>query len=96
MSTDVPHVEIGIEALKIAIASINYDQIMQEAHFLKGSSASVGITAVELPAAELEHQGNSQKLDHAEQLISTIEVAFNYVQALVGKLGQESNCGAPH
>jgi HPt (histidine-containing phosphotransfer) domain-containing protein len=75
-----------IAALKIEIASINYHQIIQEAHFLKGSSASVGITAVELPAAELEHQGNSQKLDNAEQLISTIEVAFNQVLAIAQKL----------
>jgi hypothetical protein len=48
----------------------------------------VGITAVELPAAELELQGNNQKLDNVEQLISTIEVAFQHVQAIVQKLVQ--------
>jgi PAS domain S-box-containing protein len=80
-----------LEALKIAIATINYHAIAQEAHFLKGSSASVGITAIELPAAELELQGNNQKLVNAEQLISTIEVAFSYVQAIVRETNRPQN-----
>jgi CheY-like chemotaxis protein len=87
LSVYVESIPPHIAGLKIAIASTNYHQIMLEAHYLKGSSASAGITAIELLASELEHQGNSQNLSNPEQLLSAIEIAFKYVQTLV----QESN-----
>ncbi len=80
-----------LEALKIAIASINYHAIAQEAHLLKGSSSSVGIAAIELPAEKLELQGNNQKLDNAEQLLSNIELAFSRVQAIVHETNRSAN-----
>lgn len=69
--------------LKTAIASINYHKIEQEAHLIKGSSASLGIRSAELPAAQLEQQGRCQQLDDAEQLCSAIEVALRNIQAIV-------------
>jgi PAS domain S-box-containing protein len=69
--------------LKTAIAAIDYHKIEQEAHLLKGSSASMGIVAIELPAAQLEQQGRKQRLDNADRLVAEIEVALNYIQSVV-------------
>jgi PAS domain S-box-containing protein len=72
-----------IEALKVAIATTNYKKIEQEAHLIKGSSGSLGMRAIAVPAGKLEQQGYRKQLDNAEQLFSTIEAAFKHVHLLV-------------
>jgi PAS domain S-box-containing protein len=71
------------ENLKAAIASKDYTKIEQEAHFIKGSSTSIGITALELPAEQLEQQARQQVLNNHELLVTTIEIALDRIRLFV-------------
>lgn len=72
-----------IKSLKTAIASQDFQQTESIAHYIKGSSVSVGIQSLESLTSELERQGHSQKFDQANQLLAKIEETFSRVKALI-------------
>jgi PAS domain S-box-containing protein len=73
-----------IEGLKQAIAKLNYKQLEHEAHFLKGSSAALGIKGMSKSAAVLEEMGKSQHLlENATILFDTILNGIEQIDRIV-------------
>ncbi|WP_019498691.1 PAS domain S-box protein [Pseudanabaena sp. PCC 6802] len=81
----VETIPLHFEALKAAIAANDYTKIEQEAHLIKGSSASLGIASMKIPAESLEQQARQQALDNPDALLTKLEESLNYVQAFVGE-----------
>ena len=78
-----------VEALKIAISQQMYIEIEREAHFIKGSSAAIGIVGVAKIADQLEHQGKNQRLSqNALFLIQQINQGMEHIQSLVEAIGE--------
>jgi HPt (histidine-containing phosphotransfer) domain-containing protein len=73
----IPH---HLEALKTAIAANDYTKIEQEAHLIKGSSANLGITSIEVSAESIERQARQRKLDNPDALLMAVEADFSYVE----------------
>jgi len=77
-----------LEALKIAISQQIYVQIEREAHFIKGSSAAIGIIGIAKIADQLESQGKNQQLsDDALVLLQKISNDIEHIQGLVQATG---------
>ena len=77
-----------LETLKIAISRQIYIQIEREAHFIKGSSAAIGIIGIAKIADQLESQGKNQQLsDNALVLLQKISNGIDYIQGLVKAIG---------
>jgi CheY-like chemotaxis protein len=74
-----------IEELKTAIASQNYQRIIREAHFIKGSSASMGAVKIAELATQIENQGGCQRLEALDGLILNLEETFNEICILVAQ-----------
>ncbi len=73
-----------VESLKIAISQQIYVQIEREAHFIKGSSAAIGIIGIARIADRLEIQGKNKQLsDNALALLQKISNGIDYIQGLV-------------
>jgi PAS domain S-box-containing protein len=73
-----------IEALKIAISQQIYIAVEHEAHFIKGSSAAIGITGIAKIADQLESQGKNKQLsENALVLLQQIGNALEHIQSLV-------------
>lgn len=80
----VPHY---LEALKTAIANCDYQEIEQQGHAIKGASSITGITAIELPAIQLEAQGRDRQLrDDAVALLTEMEVIMKRLQTFVNAI----------
>jgi len=77
-----------LETLKIAISQQIHVQIEREAHFIKGSSAAIGIIGIAKIADQLESQGKNQQLsDNALVLLQKISNGIDYIQGLVKAIG---------
>ena len=72
-----------LENLKLAILQKDYLKMGREAHYIKGSAASVGAIALAVPAAELEQQAHQQELSNAEVLVNLLESKFMALQAFI-------------
>ena len=75
-----------VEALKIAISQELYIEVEREAHFIKGSSAAIGITGIAKIADQLESQSKNKQLSKnslalLQQIINGIEHVQSLVQA---------------
>jgi PAS domain S-box-containing protein len=73
-----------MEVLKIAIAKKQYIEIEQEAHFIKGSSAAIGINGIAKLASILE-EGSKQKIlsENAILLFDRITLGLNEIESHV-------------
>ncbi len=69
-----------IDAVKEAIKNQDFDKLGREAHHLKGSSANVGATPMQLVAQKLELQIHQQKLEGSAEYISQLEEFLNSIQ----------------
>jgi HPt (histidine-containing phosphotransfer) domain-containing protein len=58
-----------IEALAIAISQKQYTGVEREAHFIKGTSAAIGITGIAKLASTLEEASKSSRLPENAQTI---------------------------
>jgi PAS domain S-box-containing protein len=72
-----------LETLKTKIAAGDYLGASQAAHYIKGSSASVGIRSIEQAAAQLEQQAQRHKLENTEALLSQIEQNLSDLEIVV-------------
>ena len=72
-----------LEITKVAIANSDFQQIMSEAHHLKGASANVGITLMRIAAEQLEQLARHQERRGSAEIISELESFVNRVEACV-------------
>ncbi len=72
-----------LQATKAAIAAHDFELIGQEAHHLKGASATVGALSMLLAAEKLEQLARYQHLEGAVDLVSELEVFVNRLQAFL-------------
>ena len=77
-----------LEKLKLAILQQDYVTVGREAHYIKGSAASVGAIALSAPAAELEQRSHQLTLADADSLVNLLESKFVALQAFI------QNCSA--
>ena len=72
-----------IEALEIAISQQDYDKVVHEAHFIKGSSTAIGVTGVAKRASILEETSKKGELPHnAKILLEHIIIGIEQIQNL--------------
>ena len=73
-----------MEALKIAIAKKQYIEIEQEAHFIKGSSAAIGINGIAKLASILEESSKQKILpENVILLFDRITLGLNEIESHV-------------
>jgi CheY-like chemotaxis protein len=73
-----------MEVLKIAIAKKQYIEIEQEAHFIKGSSAAIGINGIAKLASILEESSKQKILpENAILLFDKITLGLNEIESHV-------------
>ena len=78
-----------IEALKTAISQQIYIEVEHEAHFIKGSSAAIGIVGVAKIADQLESQSKNKQLPaNSLALVQQIRNAIDYIEGLVQSTGE--------
>ena len=70
-----------LEVTKAAIANNDFQQIMREAHHLKGASANVGITLMRIAAEQLEQLARHQERRGSSKIISQLEGFVNRIEA---------------
>ena len=79
--------DVYLEATKAAIATNDFQLLMREAHYLKGSSANVGAKAMRLTVEKLEHLARNQERRGTTQLISELEEFVNRLKAFLTSRG---------
>ena len=76
-----------LELTKAGLAASDFQQLMREAHHIKGTSANVGATSMHLAAERLEQLACNQQLESAASLVLELEKFTMCVQAfLSGKV----------
>jgi signal transduction histidine kinase/CheY-like chemotaxis protein len=73
-----------IEELKLKVRAQDLEGIAQEAHYIKGCSASVGAKAIEQAATQLERQLQAEQTEQSEGLLSEIEQSFSDFEVWIG------------
>jgi PAS domain S-box-containing protein len=70
-----------LEALEIAISQQQYAEVEHEAHFIKGSSAAIGITGIAKRASILEETSKKGELpENAKMLLEQIIIGIEQIQ----------------
>ena len=72
-----------LKILESAIFATDHYTIEREAHYIKGSSASLGAIALQVPAAQLESQARLGDLEGASSLFMELMERFNQIQNLL-------------
>ncbi len=72
-----------LKALESAICAHNFPLIGREAHYIKGSSGSIGAIAIQEPAARLEKKAALGELEGVAELFAERMDRFNQTQNLV-------------
>ncbi|MBD2438410.1 response regulator [Nostoc sp. FACHB-110] len=76
----VKDTESRLTAIKAAIATNNFQQMVLEAHQIKGASANIGGKAMQLVAEKLEKLGCQNERRGTTQLIAELEYLINQIQ----------------
>lgn len=79
LDTLPPH----IIALKDKIAATDFDGVEQEAHYIKGTSSSLGAKELEKLVAQLEKQAFAHDLTGADRTFEKINFYFRQIEATV-------------
>ena len=82
-----------LEIVKVAIEKSEFQQIVREAHHLKGASANVGATAMYLAAETLEQLASISERRGTTKLIEDLEEFVKRIQAFLIK-SQKSEVGS--
>jgi HPt (histidine-containing phosphotransfer) domain-containing protein len=72
-----------LEAVKVAIANNDFESIKHEGHYIKGSSANVGATAMRNSAEKLEEMAKHEQLEGANDVLSDLSEYVNRIQAFL-------------
>jgi len=82
-----------IQALETGIQTDDFDQIEQEAHYIKGAASSAGVRAIETVAGHLEQQARQHHLDHPYQLLLAVKGGMECIRQVVDrKLALSPQC----
>ncbi|WP_414515877.1 ATP-binding protein [Nostoc sp. PCC 9305] len=76
----VEDIQPRLEAIKIAIADCNFDQLALQVHQIKGSSANIGVTTMHLAAEKLEQLAINQERRGTINLIVELENFIKRIQ----------------
>jgi PAS domain S-box-containing protein len=79
----VEDTQLRLEAIKAALTTTTLHEIERQAHHLKGSSANIGATAMQLAAEKLEKIIRSQQLEGADHLVLELEQFVNSIKAFL-------------
>ncbi|NJR66396.1 MAG: Hpt domain-containing protein [Leptolyngbyaceae cyanobacterium CRU_2_3] len=66
-----------------AIALKDLSQVVQSAHYLKGSSANVGAKAMHSAAAQLEKQAQQNQLAQEEELLAELMDSLHLIRGFI-------------
>lgn len=81
-----------LDAVKIAIAIRDFNQLQREAHHIKGASLNVGIATMRAAAQNLEQLAHNNEIEGADEIIFSIETALSRIQTFVNfKLKSDIN-----
>lgn len=83
LETFVGDTQQQLVLIKQAIAQGDYAQLEQSAHYIKGSSANLGLIQMQAAAGELEHQAHQHDLQEAPTLLTDLQAALLGVQQLL-------------
>lgn len=72
-----------LTTLETAIAEQNYSLIAQEAHYIKGSSSSVGVNPIRFLADTLEQQAQRQLLEQPETIMAEMRLKLQQLTNIV-------------
>ncbi len=72
-----------LQVLKSAVCANDRSIIRYEAHYIKGSSGSVGAIAIQIPAARLEKKAMLGELDGVSELFVELMDRFNQTRYLI-------------
>ena len=79
----VEDTQVHLQGLKSAIASNNFQQLARETHHIKGASANIGATTIQIKAEKLEQLASLQQLEGATNLLAQLEQIFHRIQAML-------------
>lgn len=68
-----------------AIVQGNYESVRLEAHYIKGSSGSIGANYMKDLTEELEQDAKKENLENALNLLAKMEENFNQIQLMVAE-----------
>ena len=74
---------IHLAAMAQTIADQNYPVLEQQAHYIKGASANVGLNGMRAIASELEIQARQHQLDQAAERIQMLQTDLQTLQAIL-------------
>jgi HPt (histidine-containing phosphotransfer) domain-containing protein len=77
----VEDAQLHVDAVKEALDNHDFQKLGREAHHLKGASANVGATPMQLAAQELEQKVHQQQLEGSNNLVAQLETFINSIQA---------------
>jgi len=72
-----------LESLREAIASQAFEEVMKEAHKLKGSSGNIGATSIHLTARKMEEMARKQRVEECNNLLTKLEDYLKHFQSIV-------------
>jgi CheY-like chemotaxis protein len=79
----VTSLPIHLATLEVAIRDQNYHTVAQEAHYIKGSGASVGVNIIHILAARLEEQAAKQLFHQAESIVAEIKLTLQQIETSI-------------
>ncbi len=71
-----------LHRIREALGNTNFETIKEEAHSLKGMSATIGAPRVRIAAQELEISVQHKKIDEAQRLLITLEEEFSHIRSI--------------
>jgi PAS domain S-box-containing protein len=79
----VENAQPGLEQIRLALETQDFEMIEQQAHRIKGASANVGVRLMPEWAAQLEQQARTKNLEGALEILEALENQLAQVKALV-------------
>jgi HPt (histidine-containing phosphotransfer) domain-containing protein len=83
LQTLIENLPEHIAALKEAIVQNDYQRVRSEAHYIKGSSSSVGANYLRDLTEELEQNARNEDLQDAIALLAEMEKNLDQIQLMV-------------
>ncbi len=83
MDLFLTHTAEHLQQLKVAIETGNRDQVIQTAHSIKGSAATLGLTVISGIARGVEINARQNNLNGAERAVQAIQAEIEQIAQLV-------------
>ena len=83
LQTFVADTQPRLLSLATAIAQRNFIQLSQEAHYIRGASANLGLVTMQVAAELLEQQANEQHLENPAEPLAELRRALDQVRSFL-------------